>query len=140
MPRSVIATTLLAGWIALCSARPAQAQRGYHIPRPTFSPYHNYFRLDPGPLGSYHSYIVPQRQLQRTLAGQSAQIQRQQSSMRSLQSRFTQFQQGGPVAPTGLGSAFGNYSSYYTGLRMGGTGGAGRRAYTRPSTSGSFGY
>ena len=140
MPRIVIATAVLAGWIALCCPRPAQAQRGYHIPRPTFSPYHNYFRADPGPLGPYHSYIVPQRRLQSTLAGQAAQIQRQQASVRSLQSQFTQFQLGGPVAPTGLGATFGNYHSYYSGLRMGGTGGTGRRSYTRPSTSGSWGY
>ena len=139
MSRIVIATTLLAGWIVLCSARPAQAQygyrRGYQPRTPTLSPYLDYFRLDPGPVDPYFSYVAPQRQLQRTLAGQSALIRRQESSIRSLQSRITQFQRGGPVAPTGLGSAFGNYSGYYTGLRMGGAPGTGRRSSSRPSAS-----
>ena len=135
MRRIVIATMLLAGWVALCFARPAQAQLRYEPRRPTLSPYLNYFRLDPGPVDPYFSYLVPQRRLQGTLAGQSALIRRQESSIRSLQSRFTQFQQGGPVAPTGLGSAFGNYSSYYPGLQMGGASGLGRFGYSRPSAS-----
>jgi hypothetical protein len=135
MPRIVIATSLLAVGIGLCSARPAQAQRRYHIPRPTFSPYLNYFRADPGPIDPYYSYVLPERRLQRTLAGQSAQIQRQEANIRSLQSRFTQFQYGGPVAPTGLGSSFGNHMGFYSGLRTGGAGGTGRGSHTRPSAT-----
>ncbi|MFH1269332.1 MAG: hypothetical protein ABIK89_26690 [Planctomycetota bacterium] len=142
MQRVLIATAFMAGWIALCSARPAQAQRNYHVSRPTFSPYLQLFRLDPGPLGQYHSYVLPQRQLERTIAGQSAQIQQQQAGIRSVRGQISQFQQAGPVAPTGRGSAFGNHMSYFgnhSSHYSGGTAGTAGRTNAVPRTSGRSG-
>jgi hypothetical protein len=108
MPRIVIATALLAGWIALCSARPAQAQQRFPAPRALVV-----LPGNPAPLGLGQRQRVAQHQLQRMLTEQSAQIRRQQGSIRSLESRFTQFQQGGPVAPTGRRTSFGRLSPYY---------------------------
>ena len=133
MQRVLIATTLLTGVIVLASARPAEAQR-YRLNHSTFSPYLQLFRRDPGPLGQYHSYVLPQREVQRTLAGQSAQIERQQAGIRSLQGQIGQFRQTGPMAPTGLGSSFGNHSSYF-GNHSAGTGGGAGRTYSVPRTS-----
>lgn len=104
--------------------RPAHGQ-GYSsryrsLGRPTFSPWLDLYRRDPGPVGPYLSNVRPRQELYRTLQGQeaglrrqTAGLQRQETGILSLQRRVTQLERGGVMAPTGTGSVFMNYSHYY---------------------------
>ena len=138
MSRVQVVVAFLVGCVVVCSAELAEAQSRYSINRPTFSPYLHLFRTGSPLIGQYQSYVRPKQALRRTLAGQTAAIQRQQRSIRGLQSEVTRFGETGPTRPTGTGSVFMNYSHYYPSASTGGGG----RTYTRPpqsSRSGSYG-
>jgi len=134
-PIQVVAAFLV-GCAMVGSVRVAEAQSLY----PTFSPYLQLFRSDPGPLGQYHSWVRPRQQLQRTLGRQSAAIRSQQRSVQNLQGEVSRFGTTGPTRATGTGSTFMNYSHYYPGFSTGGTTAGKNRNYT-PSRghSGSYG-
>ena len=119
MKRAQLVPVFLIAWVLLCSAPPAEAQRGspYGVPSPTFSPWLNLYRSDPGPLGTYHTYVRPEQELYGTLRRQDAGLQRQRASIRSLQEQTFQRERAGTVRPTGTGSVFMNYSHYYPGMR-----------------------
>ena len=140
MKRVQAVVVILVGCVAVGSVQPAQAQSRYQIDRPTFSPYLQLFRTGPSLLGQYHSWVRPRQELQRTLAGQSAAIRRQQGSIQGLQGEVARFGQTGPTRATGTGSSFMNYSHYYPGFGGAGSSGGSRRNYT-PSrgNSGSYG-
>ena len=135
MRRVPIVAAFLIGLAVVGSVQPAQAQTRYRIDRPTFNPWFQLFRQDPGPLGRYHSYVRPTQQLRRTLTGQAIRIEQQQARIGALQGQVTTLQEIGAVRPTGTGSVFMNYSHYYTGAG----GGGGSRSYSRPSSSGYSG-
>jgi len=137
-PIQVVAAFLM-GSAVVGSVRVANAQPPY-LNRPTFSPYLQLFRSDPGPLGQYHSWVRPRQQLQRTLSRQSAAIRSQQRSVQSLQGEVSRFGTTGPTRATGAGSTFMNYSHYFPGFGSGRASTGTKRNYT-PSRgrSGSYG-
>ena len=72
MNRAYVGIALLMVLIAAHSAGGQNISRRTLPERPRISPYLNYFRLDPGPVGPYLSYVRPQARLQSMLAQQQA--------------------------------------------------------------------
>ncbi len=138
MSRFRVVFPLLVGSVLLCTVQSADAQYSPAY-RPTLSPYLHYFRRDPGPLGTYFSYVRPRLELQRTLAVQTADLQRQQARIQTLQGEVSQIGQSGARMPTGTGSVFMNYSHYYPTFGSGGYVGSRSRAYSRPPSRGYSG-
>lgn len=97
----------------LSCPRPAFGQRRYRPARPTFSPWLELGRRDPGPLGSYLSNVRPEIELRETLRAQESRIQLQGAGLRGLQSEVNRLGQPAAVRPTGTGSVFRNYSHFY---------------------------
>jgi hypothetical protein len=92
----------------------------YQPSRPTVSPYLNLLRRDAGPVPNYHTLVRPQLQQQAINQQQRAINQQQQSQIRNQQRDLDRVQSGllqmrSPQAsPTGTGSAFMNYSHFYS--------------------------
>ena len=109
--------------LVLCGLAPAQ---GYlrsqtpsrtYTPSPTLSPYLDYFRAPQGPLDSYHEYVRPKLNLQRTLNQQDRQLRVQSREIGTLNNRWMEAQRNTAIAPTGTGAGFFNYSHFYPSLR-----------------------
>ncbi|MHB8901516.1 MAG: hypothetical protein ACYC6Y_22420 [Thermoguttaceae bacterium] len=119
-----ITTAILAAAIVMASAsadaqtysQPGRRARAYN-PTPTLSPYLDYFRAPMGPLDSYHEYVRPRLELQRTLTQQDQQLRTQQREIRTLNSQWGEAQRTGTIAPTGVRAGFFNYSHFYPTLR-----------------------
>jgi hypothetical protein len=115
---------------------PARGQdyrsRYYRPPRPAISPWFDLGRLDPGPLGPYHSYIRPKQELYRNLQQQGAALQQQHAALSSMGKTISNWQRVGSVRPTGTGGVFMNYSHYYQ-LRA--SSGRARRNWQPPAPS-----
>jgi hypothetical protein len=140
MKRLQIPLASMIACILLLSAEPADAQRPRNIPRsPTLSPYFDLYRLDPGPLGPYHSDFRPRQEFRRAVQQQSARLQRQNTNIRSLDRRMSLVERPpATVRPTGTGSVFMNYSHYYNLRGLSGSSG-GRRSWS-PQPAQSRGY
>jgi hypothetical protein len=103
----------------LLAGQAAQAQ----IPGsgPGMSPWFNLFNKNPGPLGNYNSYVLPQFQVQNAFQQQSnsilqqgAAIQQGNSRLNLLGNQVNKLQRGeGMLPPTGHAATFMNYSHYY---------------------------
>jgi len=121
MKRSLLVLGLLIGCAVLSEAQSAYAQGGgrsrpypYMPARPVMSPYFGLFRRDGGPLGPYHTYVLPQARLRDTLATQAQGIYRAGAGIQYLSgevARLDRASAGNPV--TGTGSVFMNHSHYY---------------------------
>jgi hypothetical protein len=142
MDRLLITPAFLIPCILLCTVEPAQAQiPGYRPTRPTLSPYFDLYRFEPGPLGGYLSDFRPRQEVRQALQRQSARVQQQSATIRSLDRRMSLVE--GPVdlvRPTGTGSGFMNYSHYYL-MRGRARSSGSRRSWSAPSarTGGSYG-
>ena len=99
--------------VAMCFPRHAAAQRPVPPPKPTFSPYLDLFRNDPGPLPNYNQFVRPKQELFRTLREQHSQLERQRASLGSLQERVTTMERQSQAGATGIGAGFMNYSHFY---------------------------
>jgi hypothetical protein len=100
----------LASGVLLLSALSASAQvSSYRPPTPTLSPWLNLYGNTPGPLDSYHSYVLPQLQLRDAMRQQDARIQ-------NLGHEVTRLGESGEVPPTGTGSVYMSYLHYYPAL------------------------
>ena len=116
MNRSPFLLALLVGCGLLWPAAPAEAQRPLPIrDRPTFSPWLNLYRDDPGPVGPYLSNVRPEQRLLGRLSQQRTGLARQRAAVQSLR---TELSQPGPrtgIAPTGVSATFMNYSHFFGG-------------------------
>lgn len=136
----------------LCSVRPAHAQGRwpYSPSRPTFSPYFGLFRLDPGPLGRYHSYVRRDKEVDARLAGlerasqpPARAVQRPSGVLRlPFAPGELPEERGLTLRPTlaggtGAGAGFMNYSHYYQ--RQGAARRPGSYSPSRSRSSGSSG-
>jgi hypothetical protein len=77
-----------------------------------------------GAVDNYHMYVQPRVQVQNTLQQQSADIEQQSTDTLALRHYMSQIElvQHGPVAPTGTGSVFMQYSHYFpNGRALGGS-------------------
>ena len=97
-------------------SRPRGPSRSYN-PSPTLSPYLDYFRAPTGPLDSYHEFVRPRMNLQKTLARQDRELRTQSRELRTLNSQWGEAQRTGTIAPTGTGAGFFNYSHFYPAMR-----------------------
>ena len=105
---------VLAGCVLLLPTGTVQAQRPLPIQdRPTLSPWLNLYRRDPGPVGSYLSYVRPEQRLLSTLSRQRTGLARQEAALSRLQSELSQVGPETTIAPTGTGATFMNYSRYF---------------------------
>lgn len=95
----------------------AQTPLRSYRPSPTLSPYLDYFRAPQGPLDSYHEYVRPKLNLQRTLNQQDRQLRVQSREIGALSTQWTDAQRNTTIAPTGTGAGFFNYSHFYPSLR-----------------------
>jgi hypothetical protein len=99
---------------ALLCTTDAQAQRRYQPRRPTFSPYHDYFRQDTGLLDQYNTFVVPRRRLTSDMSQMQGTIDSQQAEIDSLNRQLLQIN-GTLAGPTGKAGTFMNYGRYYPG-------------------------
>lgn len=104
----------------------AEAQYPYRNPyrnsgsvyTPSSSPlpiYLQYFRTDVGVTDPYNNFVRPRQELQRTLQSQQMRINYLQAEQQTLLQDQRQTR-AVPIAPTGTGAQFFNYSHYYPGL------------------------
>jgi hypothetical protein len=137
MNRVPILVALLMAGVLVCSAKPAQAQfYGRGASAFLLNPYMGLY--PPQSSAAMGHYIRPgMMQLQRTLAGQRATLQRleasagrQEQAARTRDARLSRIAPLAPIRPTGTGSTFMNYSHYYPG--MGARGAAPVRTYPGP--------
>ncbi|MFO0911789.1 MAG: hypothetical protein U0795_02425 [Pirellulales bacterium] len=89
----------------------AEAQ-GTWTPRPTLSPYLDYFRTDTGLLPQYQQFVRPKMQLRDELVRQNGQLVQQQQQISNVGRNLSRFVEQG-TRPTGSRSVFGNHSHYY---------------------------
>ena len=121
MKRSLLILGLLIGCVVLSEAQSACAQGGgrqrpypFSPARPVTSPYFSFFRRDGGPLGPYHSYVLPQTRLRDTLSAQSRGIYQAGAGIRYLSGEVGRLDRASAENPvTGTGSVFMNHSHYY---------------------------
>jgi hypothetical protein len=110
------------GALVVCFASVAslsQSARAQYMPqRPVISPWMGMWQRNTGPLDNYHTFVLPQMQLDRTLQMQNAALYRQQAGLQYLNNEIIQTQyNASAMMPTGQGATYMNYSHYYGGVR-----------------------
>ena len=129
MSKTAITATLIAVWL-LCLANFNQAiaqqqqqqqqQPNRYTPPagPTISPYLQYFRQPTGVLNNYNQFVRPRQELRSTLQNQNQQLRQLDDNVRNARRDINTLSQtrGAGVRPTGVGSAYMNFSHYYPAL------------------------
>ena len=137
----VLAFVLLVGGTIF--AQPATAQSTYLPQTSPVSPWMGLWQRNTGPLDNYHSYVLPQMQLNSALQTQNAALGRQAAGLQNLGEAMMN-QQIGPsgMTPTGQGATFMNYSHYFSlNRQMPGTGSSiTPRTFGNASLGNSSGY
>jgi hypothetical protein len=103
--------------------------------RPPLSPWFGLYQRNGGPLDNYHTFVQPRIQLDNTLQGHQAAIQRNNAGVTSLGRELSQFTEQDQVHPTGTNSVFMHYSHYYPAQGGGGRAmqGAARARRVKPA-------
>jgi hypothetical protein len=131
---TVLAIALLIGGTVLC--QPAAAQF-YNPPQNGIvSPWMGLWQKNTGALDNYHTFVLPQMQLNQTLQLQSAALNRQELGLQNLNAEVAQPKwDQSRIMATGQGATFMSYSHYYYGgLRPTSRPGPPRPAATRTAS------
>ncbi len=113
---AVLAVVFLAGGTIFAQA--AAAQSVYSPQTPAISPWMGLWQKNTGAVDNYHTFVLPQMQLNQTLQMQNAALNRQEAGLQNLNFDITQQQWNqSRIMPTGQGASFMYYSHYYGGNR-----------------------
>ena len=113
----VLALVLLVGGSTFSFSQSAIAQSTYMPQTSPVSPWMGLWQRNTGPLDNYHSYVLPQMQLNAALQSQNAALGRQAAGLQYLGEAVTNQQTGqlgtSGMSPTGQNATFMNYSHYF---------------------------